>query len=315
MASAWSLAIHGGAGVTRNTTTDPEAAQEGLRRALIAGQEVLRGRGTALDAVVAAVSSLEDNPLFNAGRGSVLTRDGTVEMDAMLMDGASGASGAITGCRSTRNPIQLAHAVMQRTPHRMLAGRVVDEYAAGWGLEQVSPDFLITHERAAQQRQAMAQGVVTLDHVGADALQDPTASGTVGTVGAVALDVHGNLAAATSTGGLTNKWAGRVGDSPLIGCGTWADNSTCAVSATGTGEAIMSVALAHRIAIQMELHPTKSLKDASDEALASLSSKTGGSAGLIAIDRHGNVVTPFITEGMYRGGVTQAVDSMWTAIY
>lgn len=304
----YALAIHGGAGVVNGTVSKEDAAvaHAGLRAALQAGQAVLEASGNAMDAVVAAVKVLEDDPYFNAGRGSVLTAAGHVEMDAMVMDGKSAASGAVSGCRTARNPVLLAKAVKDKSPHRFLAGAATDEAAVSWGLDVMPPEYFITAKREAQLRDA--GGEIWIDHQmpAPRAANAGAAPAGTGTVGAVAVDRDGHVAAATSTGGLTGKAPGRVGDSPLIGCGTWADDATCAISATGAGETIMRVALAHRIAHFMELQPTCTLQQAVEHGMSGLT-RTGGIGGVIAVDSAGNVAMPFNTDGMYRGMVKKVV--------
>ena len=267
----WCLAVHGGAGRIEQPFAGWEA---GIAQALDVGGAVLAEGGTALDAVTAAVVSLEENPDYNAGRGSVLTSAGTVEMDAAVMDHRRDG-GAVTLVRTTRNPIRLARAVMEQTPHVLLVG---DALALELGLEQRPNDWFITERRAAAL--ARARGL-ELDH---------------GTVGAVAVDVHGHCAAATSTGGMTNKRPGRVGDTPILGAGTWAD-ATCAVSCTGHGELILRTALARRVA---RFREDNALERAAERALSELS-EIDGAAGLIAVDVRGVVTLPYTTLGMYRG--------------
>lgn len=267
----WCLAVHGGAGRIEQPFSGWEA---GIAEALDVGAALLADGGTAMDAVTAAVVSLEENPDYNAGRGSVLTSAGTVEMDAAVMDHRRDG-GAVTLVRTTRNPIRLARAVMESTPHALLVG---DSLALELGLEQRPNDWFITQRRAAAL--ARARGL-ELDH---------------GTVGAVAVDVHGHCAAATSTGGMTNKRPGRVGDTPILGAGTWAD-ATCAVSCTGHGELILRTALARRVA---RFREDNALLLAAERALAELA-EIDGSAGLIAVDARGAVTLPYTTLGMYRG--------------
>jgi beta-aspartyl-peptidase (threonine type) len=298
------LAIHGGAGTIYRASLTPEkerAYRVALAASLAAGQAVLVGGGTALDAVVAAVVSLEDCPLFNAGRGAVFTSDGRNELDASIMDGATRAAGAIAGVTRVRNPIRAARAVMERSRHVMLIGAGAEAFAEGQGLDMVEPGYFHTPERWAQLEAARASGRVELDHDGASR-QAAGSDTKFGTVGAVARDRFGNLAAATSTGGVTNKQWGRVGDSPIIGAGTFADNATVAVSATGLGEAFMRACAAYEVAALVG-YKGLSLDAAVTEVAMVTVPRYGGKGGLIAVDAHGNVSMRFSTSGMYRGVV------------
>ena len=298
------LAIHGGAGTIDSASMTPAketAYREALAAALKAGQQVLTAGGTAIDAVVAAVVSLEDCPLFNAGRGAVFTGDGRNELDASIMDGATRNAGAVAGVSRIRNPIRAAVAVMTRTRHVMLIGPGAEAFAVEAGLEMVEPSYFHTAERWAQLERARVEGVLELDH---DASSRAASAGDkkLGTVGAVARDANGNLAAATSTGGITNKQWGRVGDSPIIGAGTWADNATAAVSGTGLGEAFMRACAAHEVAALMR-YKGLSLDAAVTEVATVTVPANGGTGGLIAVDASGNVSMRFSTTGMYRGVV------------
>jgi beta-aspartyl-peptidase (threonine type) len=320
--SVYVITVHGGAGViSQETMTDADRVRyhSALREALDAGYAVLHRGGSALDAVEAAVRVMEDEPLFNAGRGSVLNGSGTVEMDACLADGRTLKSGAVTGCTTAKNPITLARVVMERTPHAFLAGAAVDAFAAAEGVECRPPEYFITERRREQWRAAIAAHRITLDHsiLPSPSHSPPAPPTGKGTVGAVARDGAGHLAAATSTGGMTNKWPGRVGDTPVIGCGTYADDATAAVSCTGTGETIMSVVLAHRTAHYLEVvGPAATLDEAAAHAMARFDA-TGGSGGFVAVDRRGAVAMPFNTEGMYRGYRSSAVGegAVYTEIY
>ena len=271
------LALHGGAGVTRRDRRGA-AHEEILRAALETGYEILRTGGTSLDAASAAVVVLEDSPLFNAGRGSCLNAAGEVEMDASCMDGASLAAGAVAAVRRTRNPVLAARAVMEKSPHVILSGQAADNFAGNHGLALEAPAYFQTEARLAALKKGLQR-----HH---------------GTVGAVALDAQGNLAAATSTGGYTGKLAGRVGDSPIIGAGTYADNRTCAVSGTGWGEAFIRVALAHEVSSRMR-HLNEPLQKAARSALRQVQ-RIGGDGGLVAVDRRGNIAMPFNSAGMFR---------------
>ena len=295
----FALAIHGGAGTILRSKMTPEreaAYHAGLRRALDAGRIILADGGSALDAATAAVMALEDEPLFNAGRGAVYTSAGKQEMDAAVMDGRDRSAGAVAGICGPRNPILAARAVMEHSGHVLLIGESAMEFCRRQGLAFEEHTYFYTEQRwqALQETLAMRQS-------GAD---DQDESRKHGTVGAVARDRHGNLAAATSTGGMTAKSPGRVGDSPVIGAGTWADNETCAVSATGHGEIFIRYAAAHEIASRMR-YAGQTLDQASRAVVIDMLAPAGGSGGIIAVDRGGNVSLPFNCSGMYRGVVRQ----------
>ncbi|KAK7200262.1 Asparaginase [Novymonas esmeraldas] len=288
------IALHAGAGTIRQAEMTPEkevAYRAGLQAALEAGRDVLAAGGTAMDAVTASVMSLEDNPLFNAGRGSVFTSDGTHEMDAAVMSGVDRSCGAITGICGPRNPVLAARAVMETTEHVLLAGEGARRFTETSGLAMMEPSYFNTESRRAALEAELARRAAGADDDGDNARKH-------GTVGAVALDVHGNLAAATSTGGMTAKLPGRVGDSPVIGAGTWADNRTCAISATGHGEFFIRYAVAHEVDARMRLCH-ESLATASAAVVEEVGEK-GGSGGLVAVDAHGNVAMPLNCSGMYR---------------
>ncbi|MEI7189488.1 isoaspartyl peptidase/L-asparaginase family protein [Dickeya dianthicola] len=301
------IVIHGGAGALSRTAMDSEKEQRyraALQSIVARGQEILAANGSALDAVTEAVRLLEECPLFNAGKGSVFTHRGTHELDASIMDGRSLEAGAIAGVNHIRNPILAARAVLERSPHVMFTADGAETFAREQGLEMVEPDFFSTDERYQQLLKAQTgDGKILLDHdgerqaQGADPL-DPDRK--FGTVGAVALDAAGNLAAATSTGGMTNKRAGRVGDSPIIGAGCYANNRTVAVSCTGTGEVFMRTVAAYDVSALME-YGNLPLSQAADNVVMEKVLALGGSGGLIAVDRHGNIALPFNSEGMYRG--------------
>jgi beta-aspartyl-peptidase (threonine type) len=285
----WRLVIHGGAGSERIAHDDPahEAhARAGLEEALAAGAAILERGESAVGAVETAARLLEENPCFNAGRGSVLTQQGEVELDAAIMDGRTRAAGAVSGIKTTRAPISLARRLMEHGPHVFLAGTAADRFAASAGLEQVANDFFILPERRRQLDEALAAGSAA----------DPI---KYGTIGAVAVDMDGNVAAATSTGGITAKRWGRVGDSPLIGAGTYADNRAAAVSATGSGEYFIRAVAAHEVAARIRLG-CESLQQAIDGALADIAS-LGGKGGLIAVAPNGDAAWGFTTPAMYRG--------------
>jgi L-asparaginase / beta-aspartyl-peptidase len=287
--SQWKLVIHGGAGSERIAHDDPAheaSARAGLLEALEAGSAILDAGGTAIDAVEAAARSLEDNVCFNAGRGSVLTEHGEVELDAAMMDGATRRAGAAAGLKTTRAPISLARRLMEHGPHVFLSGDGADRFAASAGLEQVGNDYFILPERRRQLEEALAAGSAA----------DPI---KYGTIGAVAVDSNGHVAAATSTGGVTGKQWGRVGDSPLIGSGTYADDRACAVSATGSGEYFIRAVAAHELAARLRFGG-ESLQQALDAVLEDIEG-LGGRGGLIAVSPTGEAAWGFTTPAMYRG--------------
>jgi L-asparaginase / beta-aspartyl-peptidase len=294
--------IHGGAGTIERSKMTPEKGREyraGLERALGAGYEILKRGGSSLDAAEAAVRVLEDDPHFNAGRGSVFTSAGTNEMDAAIMDGKTLRAGAVGTVKHIKNPIGLARLVMEKSPHVMLDCAGAEAFAKENGIELVAPKYFFTQERwdalqkmkAAEKNRASGDGKSFII----------TDQDRHGTVGAVALDKDGNLAAATSTGGTTNKLPGRIGDTPVIGAGTYANNQTCAVSCTGDGEYFIRAAAAHEVSALMK-YRAMTLQEAAQTALESVK-QLGGTGGLIAIDRNGDIALPFNTNGMYRGYV------------
>ncbi|KWB87533.1 isoaspartyl peptidase/L-asparaginase family protein [Burkholderia ubonensis] len=301
------VAIHGGAGTilreAMNTDTELQYRAE-LAAILRAAQAVLADGGSALDAVSVAVRMLEDCPLFNAGRGAVYTADGTHELDAAIMDGATLAAGAVCCVTRVRNPVLAARRVMEASEHVLFAGAGADAFAAAHGLELVEPGYFGTEARHAQWLKARDAAGALLDHdaatfaFGDGAPLDPDRKH--GTVGAVARDLHGHVAAATSTGGITNKQPGRVGDSPIIGAGCYADDATCAVSSTGTGEMFIRMAAAHDVAAQIAYRGVSVAEAAYDVVMNKLP-RIAGRGGIIAVDAHGNVAMPFNTDGMYRG--------------
>lgn len=297
------LGIHGGAGVlTRESTSQAsrEAYRAELRAALRAGYGVLLGGGSALDAVQAAVSALEDCPLFNAGRGSVLTALGEVEMDAAIMDGATLRAGAVASVRSVRNPVRLAREVLEHSGHVLLAAEGAERYARERGLPCEPREYFVTARRLGQLERTRQQApdATSLS-------ESEPAPGKYGTVGAVALDREGHLAAATSTGGMTNKRPGRVGDSPVIGAGTYADDRAAAISATGHGELFVRAVVAHEVCARMR-HGGASLREAADAVVHGELVRIGGQGGLVALDVRGQVVFSLNTSGMYRGFVDGA---------
>jgi len=311
---AWRLVIHGGAGVMardRLAAGEDEAVRAALDRALAVGSEILDGGGSALDGVEAAARSLEDDPHFNAGCGSVLTYQGTIEMDAAIMDGSDRNAGAVTGVTATRNPISLARAVMERSPHVFLSREGADEFSRHEDLDQALPDYFLTAARRSQHDE--------IRHRPSDDFFDIDVK--YGTVGAVALDRHGHLAAATSTGGLTGKRWGRIGDTPIVGAGTYADDRAGAVSATGAGEYFIRVGVAHEICAQircrLERDGRSALPQAEAQAIADAVmaevATLGGSGGIILVTPWGDGLYSFNTSGMYRGEASPAGRSV--AIY
>lgn len=284
--SPWVLAVHGGAGdgIARLPLDRRQAAERELAAALGAGAEVLGRDGSAVDAVVAAVTVLEDAPSFNAGHGSVLTLAATVETDAAVADGHQRRAGAVAACRGVRNPVEAARAVMQQTDHVLVVGDAVAEMAERWGLALESDEWFVTTEARQQLRRLHERAAVT-----------PQGE----TVGAVARDVGGHLAAATSTGGRVGQLPGRVGDSPVVGAGIWADDETCAVSATGHGEAFLLAAFAHEVDALVRLSGA-GVAAACQEALETVSAR-GGRGGCVAVDPAGNVAMPFTSAAMFRG--------------
>ena len=297
------LAIHGGAGtIARSALTLVAETQYrvALQAALATGYAVLAGGGPALDAVEAAVRSLEDCPLFNAGRGAVFTHEGHHEMDAALACGHTGRAGAVAGVRQVQNPIRAARLVMDVTEHVLLAYPGADELALEHGLPVQPPAYFFTQQRYDQLQEAIVAGRMQLDHAAAPAANPNWKKGTVG---AVACDVRGHLAAATSTGGMTNKRYARIGDTPIIGAGTWAD-ARCAISCTGHGEYFIRAVVAHDVACLMEYRGL-SLAEATRVVVHDKLAPVGGEGGLIAVDALGNLALPFNSEGMYRASRTE----------
>ncbi len=299
------IAIHGGAGaIARASLSEEKEAVyiQALSTIVARGQALLAQGGSALDAVTEAVRLLEESPLFNAGKGAVFTHQGTHELDACVMDGHSLQAGAVAGVKHVRNPVLAARAVLDSSPHVLLIGEGAETFAEEQGLEPVAADFFSTQERWDQLQRALNAQQMLLDHDSPSHNPDEPldADRKFGTVGAVALDQHGNLAAATSTGGMTNKQQGRVGDSPIIGAGCYANNASVAVSCTGTGEVFMRTLAAYDIAALME-YGGLSLREASHRVIMEKIKVLGGSGGAIAVDRDGNVALPFNSEGMYRG--------------
>lgn len=301
------IAIHGGAGTITRAAMDAGREREytaALEQVLLAGQRVLADGGSALDAVTEAVRLLEECPLFNAGKGAVLTHAGTYELDASVMDGATLNAGAVACVKRLRNPVLAARAVLEHSEHVLFAGEGAEAFAEAQGLELVAPDYYFTQARYDQWQRARATaGMALLDHdaaaLAAKAADPLDADKKFGTVGAVAVDAQGNLAAATSTGGVTNKQVGRVGDTPVLGAGCYADD-VAAVSATGTGEMFIRTAAAFDVSAQMR-YAGLSLEESARRVVMEKLVAIQGRGGLIAVDRAGNVTLPFNTEGMYRG--------------
>jgi len=287
----WSIAIHGGAGSMEPGRLMPEREQEyrdALAKALKAGSDILENGGSAMDAVEAAVMVMEDDPGFNAGRGSVFSYEGRNEMDAAVMDGTTRAAGAVAGLTATKNPVLAARAVMERTPHVFLSHEGADQFSEEAGIEQAPPEWFATPSRRRQWEEFRARQVGWFD-----------TDLKYGTVGAVARDKGGHLAAATSTGGLTGKRWGRIGDSPVVGAGTYADDRSCAVSATGTGEYFIREAAAHEICARVRLTGMDT-QQASDAVMAEIG-EMGGDGGVIFVSRNGESGFSFNTPGMFRG--------------
>lgn len=297
------IAIHGGAGTIDRAEMTPEkenAYKEGLKTALEAGHKALSEGKTALDAVELAVNALENNPLFNAGKGAVFCADGGFELDASIMWGKDLTAGAVAGVKNIANPISLARKVSERTGHVMLAGQGALDFAESIGVKQESDAYFFTQQRYDQLQELVGTTEVALDH-------GSSTTKPIGTVGAVAYDADGNVAAATSTGGMTNKQFGRIGDTPVIGSGTYANNNTCAISCTGHGEYFLRAVVAYDVSCLME-YQGLSLEDACKKVVNEKLVKFGGEGGLIAVDAKGNISLPFNSAGMYRGLVREDGD-------
>ena len=293
ISAKWSLVVHGGAGQImrdRITAAQDRAIRIALGQALIAGSELLAQGSSAVDAVEAAVKILEDDPNFNSGRGAVFTYEGRNELDAAIMDGATRAAGAVAGVTATRNPVSLARAVMEQSPHVMLSGAGADQFSVEHSLEQADPDWFATPERLANLEELKAAGSGGYD-----------VDLKYGTVGAVAVDQGGHVAAATSTGGITGKRWGRIGDSPLIGAGTYADDRACAVSATGAGEFFIREGVAHQICARVRL-AGDAPQSAADTVMAAVKA-LGGNGGVIVVAPDGEACWSFTTPGMFRGRI------------
>lgn len=298
------LVIHGGAGtiLKENMTDSLEAAYHAvLNEALEKGYEILKSGGNSLDAVTAAITIMEDSPLFNAGKGAVFTNEGKNELDASLMDGKSKAAGAVAGVTRVKNPILLARGIMELSEHVMMTGQGAEKFAAEIGVELVDPNYFYTDARWKGLQKAIERERVEMDHTAMTPIP-ACKDDKFGTVGCVALDKKGNMAAGTSTGGMTNKRFGRIGDAPIIGAGTYADNLVCGVSATGWGEFFIRNVVAYDIAAQIQ-YKGSSLAEAARETIHKKVAEMGGDGGIIAIDAQGNIVMEFNTEGMYRASI------------
>lgn len=292
------IAIHGGAGTIAPHLLTPQLEidyRSGLKVALEAGNRVLKSGGTATEAVLAAVVELENNPLFNAGKGGVFNHLGQHEMDAAIMEGQFLKAGAVSGVKNIKNPVLLAHAVMKKSPHVMMAGDGAEAFAKSVNIEFADNAYFHTEHRYQQWLDIKDTENYQLDHTA-------KSENKMGTVGAVALDKDGNIAAATSTGGMTNKKFGRVGDSPIIGAGTYANNTTCAISCTGHGELFIRSVVAYDISCLMS-YKELTLKQACEIVVMDKLVKIEGEGGLVAIDAHGNIEMPFNSEGMYRASL------------
>ena len=307
MKGKFAIAIHGGAGnlvKMKLTPEEEESYKQALDAALAMGSSILANGGTSVEAVEAAITSLEDCPLFNAGKGAVFTHDGHNDLDAAIMNGANLECGAVAGVRRIKNPISLARKVMEESEFILLHSEGAEEFTKEQGIEWVDTSYFYTQHRWEQLQEAIEDDKTELDHSEkkkASSDNKPREE-KFGTVGCVALDVHGNIAAGTSTGGLTNKRYGRIGDSPLIGSGTYADNATCAVSCTGKGEDFIRLNVAHDIA-SMIRYAQIDLLSACDSVVMKKLKEIKGRGGCIAIDKQGNIAMPFTTTGMFRGSI------------
>ena len=303
----FAIVIHGGAGtiLRKNMSPEKEAAYKAkLEEAIRTGYEILKNGGSSLDAVEKTINVMEDSPLFNAGKGAVFTNAETNELDASIMDGKTLNAGASAGTTTVKNPINLAKAIMEKSEHVMLSGKGAETFAEEQGLEIVAPEYFYTENRFQSLKNIKDKEKTELDHDAKTAFYDPIIKDSkFGTVGCVALDKNGNLAAGTSTGGMTNKRYGRIGDAPIIGSGTYANNATCAVSSTGWGEYFIRAQVAHDISALME-YKGLSLKEAAQLVIQEKVPNLGGNGGIVAVDKNGNMVMEFNTAGMYRASMT-----------
>lgn len=309
----YAIALHGGAGTILRTQLTPEkeaAYKNALKTAIEIGEEILKKGGNSLDAVEATVISLENCPLFNAGKGAVFTHNGKHEMDASIMNGFDLSAGAVSGVDRVKNPVKLARAVMEKSEHVFLSGSGAMQFAYKIKAELENEEYFYVEMRYQQFQEALKSDGVFLDH---NINHNENGEKKFGTVGAVALDINGNLAAATSTGGMTNKKFGRIGDSPVIGAGTYANNNTCAISCTGHGEFFLRSVVAYDISCLME-YAGMSLKEACDKVVKDKLVKIGGEGGLVAVDKFGNIELSFNSEGMYRAMKTNESD-LFIGIY
>ncbi|RLD76486.1 MAG: beta-aspartyl-peptidase [Bacteroidetes bacterium] len=287
------IVIHGGAGVIKkeNMSDEKEAAYiKKLNEALETGNRILKNGGTAIETVIATIKIMEDSPLFNAGKGAVFTHEGKNELDVSIMDGKTLNAGAASGVSNVKNPIELAYKIMVNSQHVMLSGDGASQFAKEQGLEIVDPSYFYTERRWKSLQNVIEREKKKLENE----------KEKHGTVGCVVLDKYGNLAAGTSTGGMTNKQYGRIGDSPVIGAGTYANNETCAVSCTGHGEFFIRYVVAHSVSALME-YKNLSLQDAGNEIINKKLKAVGGTGGLVSVDKDGNIAMPFNTPGMFRG--------------
>jgi L-asparaginase / beta-aspartyl-peptidase len=302
------LVVHGGAGtiLKKNMTPEKESLYRAkLTEAIEAGYKILKNGGTSLDAVQEVIVILEDSPLFNAGKGSVFTHDGKNEMDAAIMSGKTIRAGTVAGVHTIKNPIKAARAVMEKSQHVMMIGSGAEQFAKEQGLDIVEPSYFYDETRWKQLQKAKEKNTIQMDHTDSSGVKEKnTKPDKHGTVGCVALDQSGNLAAGTSTGGMTNKQYGRVGDSPIIGAGTYANNSTCAISCTGHGEFFILSLVAYDIAALVE-YKGMDTRAAAEKVVMDKLVKFGGEGGVVALDAKGNFAMPFNSEGMYRGYVTR----------
>ena len=313
MMKKYVIAIHGGAGTILRTNMTNEIEQKykmALNESILAGENILLNSGLAIDAVEAAIRSLENNPLFNAGRGSVFSHEGEHEMDASIMNGKDLMAGAVAGVKNVKNPITLAKSVMQHSNHVFMAGQGAEVFAKQLNIEMAPNEYFFEQMRYDQLIQAKASDTIHLDHVDN---KFENGEKKFGTVGAVALDVFGNISAGTSTGGMTNKKHGRVGDTPIIGAGTYANNQTCAVSCTGHGEFFIRSVVAYDISCLIE-YKGFSLKEACNLVVKDKLVKIGGEGGLIALDARGNIELCFNSEGMYRAS-KKSDEDVYLGIY
>ncbi len=318
----FAIIIHGGAGTILKENMSPELEQQykdKLNEAMKTGYDILSKGGTSMDAVIATIKVMEDSPLFNAGKGAVFANDGTNSMDAAVMDGKTNKAGAVAGVHTVRNPIEAARAVMEKSPHVMLSGDGADKFAKEQGLKIEDPKYFYDEKRWKQFQEMKKKDDIKLDHSsdtsGYVKPTDIEFSGDkkFGTVGCVALDKYGNLAAGTSTGGMTNKKWGRIGDSPIIGAGTYANNKTCGVSCTGHGEYFIRNVVAYDVSALME-YKGMTVDQAANEVVMKKLKAQEAEGGLIAMDSKGNITMPFNTPGMYRGYI-KSDGKPWIGIY